>query len=127
MVEAAETYVVSCSVACDNPLAALDDEVLEVEDAFADVAAASFAERHDCFEHFACRNGAFAVFKPFCSLCLDFVAALLACGCTLHEVDEAFLHLFVGDGHTESEFGKVLEQGVAPCGPVAAEVGGIGG
>ena len=127
MVKTAETYVVSGAVAGDDPLRAFHDEVLESHDAVADLAAASLAEGYEGLEHFACGLGVVAVVEPFACLLLDGVGACGALCGALHKVGKTELHLLVGDTHTQTELGEVLEQGVCPCGTVAAEVGGVGG
>ena len=127
MVETAEAYIICGTVAGDNPLAAFHYEVLQVYNAFAYVASARFAEGYDGFVDLAGGNGAFAVLKPFGCLLFDFLAAVFAALCAGHQVGEAQLHLFVGDGHAEAEFCEILEEGVCPCGAVAAEIGGVRG
>lgn len=127
VVETAETDVVGCAVAGDNPLRALHDEVLQDHYAVAYVAAACLAERNDGFEYLAGGFCAVAVVEPFPGLLFDFCGAAVAGEGLLHEAFEAELHLLVGDGHAQTELGEVLEERVGPCGAVTAEVGGVGG
>ena len=127
MVETAEADIVCSAVAGDNPLAAGYDVVLEFEDAFADVAAACLAQRNDFVVHLIGFAGAVASCEPLGCQSLDFIGAFLAGGGGFHQGGDAFADFFGGYLHAQTEFGEVLEEGVAPCRAVAFGVGGVGG
>ena len=89
MVKTAETYVVSSAVAGNDPLAALNDEVLKLKYTIADITSACLAQRHKLISDLTCGSIVLTVFKPLCGKGLDLITALVAVLCGSHEVGKA--------------------------------------
>ena len=126
MVETAEADVVSGAVAGDDPLTAGGEEVAQLDDVAADVAAACLAQGQQFGGDFACCGGVLAVFEPLAAEGLHLVGAAGAALHLVHQVCKTVTELVGADLHAQAEFGEVLEQGVCPCGAVAVGIGGIG-
>ena len=122
MVKTAEADVVRCAVAGDNPLRTRHKEALEFEKRLTEVATAGFAQRHELVGHFACHTGAVRASEPLCGKSLHFVGAAVAALHGRHDVGHTRADFLGGDLHAKTEFGKVLKEGVGPCGTVAGSI-----
>ncbi len=125
MVETAEADIVGSTVAADNPLAALNEIMFELEHLLAGGTSASLHQRNDGVGDFARTLGVVLLVEPLCGESLDFVGAVSTVKKRAHLNIEACTELVVGEGHTHAELTEVLEEAVGPCGTVAILVCGI--
>ena len=115
VVYAAESDIVSPSVATEDPLGFLSEEVFVLNDVSANVAVSVF----DCFYKFlGCSSVGSAAVKGIQILfacCFYFFRSFLGVHNILNFGFQAAADCFLSEKHTITELCVVLEQGVGPC------------
>ena len=129
MVETAVTNIVRGTVATDNPLAALNEVVVEGLELFADWATGFSPFFNEWFQCCSCNLGRvgiiFAVYPVLCGF-LECSRNCIVGYQLCQQNNDALFHLLIAHGHTETELTEVLEQRIVESRTLSLVVGRIG-
>ena len=128
MVHAAESDIVTPTVAADDPLRFFHEILFPLEDLLAGIAAAGLHHRNEFFAGCGTQRAAVFAVNPLLHRSLQLSRAATAVGDgVLHLQGHAlaqFLHTKV---HTQAELGIVLKQRIGPCRTLTLAVGRVRG
>ena len=129
VVETSVTDIVRSTVTTDNPLAALDEVILELGNGLAEFTfiLGSFYHRNNLGSSSLALVGIILTVEPLLEGLFVFSRSAFSSNSSLHGFYQTAAELLVGKFHTQTEFAEVLEQRVCPCRTLTLLVGCIRG